>query len=699
MQGRSPLALLITSCFLLSLGSARAQHSVARQWNEELLDAIRIDTPHPPKHARNLFHTAVAMYDAWAAYDATAIGYIHHERATAPGSIETAREEAISFAAYRVLKSRFASGPGAATSNAAFDALMGTLGYNISTTSAIGTAPANVGNRIAATILAWGLADGSNESGSYNDPAYFNPQPPMIVLDEGHAVGGIPAGTDPNRWQPLSLDAAFSQNGIPIPTQVQPYLGVTWLATLPFAHSRSNPALPWIDPGPVFQLSVPGIPSPSDAVYKSAALEVLRKGSKLNSTELINISPKATGNNPLGTDDGAGHAVNPVTGLPYADNFVKLGDWARVMAEFWADGPQSETPPGHWHVLANEASDDPALVKKIGGAGPTVNDLEWDVKVYFSLSAATHDAACACWGAKRFYEGPRPITMIRYLCNNGQCSDPGLPSYTAQGIPLETDVCEVITAASSAAGQKHEQIWDMSTRAYVPGSSHIGKIAVFAWPSEPDDRVNDTMPVRWMFGKDWVPFQRENFNTPAFPGYISGHSTFSRSAAEVLSAITGSPFVPGGLGTFTANQNAYLVFEKGPSQTVVLQWATYYDAADQAGQSRRWGGIHPAEDDYPARVIGSTCGKNAWALARKYFDGSINSETPVPALAFGAGGSVTITCPARRGFYYQLEFSTDLVNWTAIGLSERTSETAVTYNHTPPSLPGFYRVRGLPSAP
>ena len=55
---------------------------------------------------------------------------------------------------------------------------------------------------------------------------------------------------------------------------------------------------------------------------------------------------------------------------------MKRGDFARVIAEFWADGPNSETPPGHWHVLANEVSDDPLTVKKIGGVGPVVNDLE-----------------------------------------------------------------------------------------------------------------------------------------------------------------------------------------------------------------------------------------------------------------------------------------------------------------------------------
>jgi len=48
--------------------------SVARVWDEALLDAIRRDVPAPTVHARNLFHTSAAMWDAWAAYDPQADG-------------------------------------------------------------------------------------------------------------------------------------------------------------------------------------------------------------------------------------------------------------------------------------------------------------------------------------------------------------------------------------------------------------------------------------------------------------------------------------------------------------------------------------------------------------------------------------------------------------------------------------------------
>ena len=94
---------------------AAAEHpewSVARRWDEALLDAIRRSLPNPPVHARNLFHTSVAMWDAWAAYDSTASGYVFKEKVSA-GDVAAARSEAISYAAYKVLTKRFLKAVGA----------------------------------------------------------------------------------------------------------------------------------------------------------------------------------------------------------------------------------------------------------------------------------------------------------------------------------------------------------------------------------------------------------------------------------------------------------------------------------------------------------------------------------------------------------------------------------------------------------
>ena len=59
---------------LMTIGPGLSgQHSVARQWNEVLLESIRDDFARPTVHARNLFHTSVLLYDAWATFESNAV--------------------------------------------------------------------------------------------------------------------------------------------------------------------------------------------------------------------------------------------------------------------------------------------------------------------------------------------------------------------------------------------------------------------------------------------------------------------------------------------------------------------------------------------------------------------------------------------------------------------------------------------------
>ncbi|HXC51361.1 MAG TPA: vanadium-dependent haloperoxidase [Candidatus Limnocylindrales bacterium] len=572
-------------------------HSVARQWDEEILGAIRIDFPRPPIHARNLFHLSVAMWDAWAAYDPVSDGYLVTEKQTAP-DISAARDAAISFAAYRVIASRYAISPSAAATSTAVRFRMNELGYDPGYVLATGNAPAAFGNRIAAAVLAYGLADGSNESINYADPTYSPVNEPMIVKLAGTTMA------DPNRWQPLALDSIVGQNGIPIPGKIQVFVGPHWGDVSPFAVD-----LPSVLPGPPPRLHDPD----TDDDFKAQALDVIRLSSELTPDDptTIDISPASLGNNPLGSNSGSGYAVNPVTGNPYAPQMVKRGDFGRVLAEFWADGPTSETPPGHWNTIANYVVDHPLFERRFEGTGPVVDALEWDVKMYLALNGAVHDAAIGAWGTKRVYDSVRPVSMIRYMGGLGQSSDSLGASFNADGLPLEPGLVEVITSASSMAGERHEAL-----------SAFVGEIAILAWPGDPADPATEYSGVRWVRAKTWVPYQRKTFVTPPFAGYISGHSTFSRSAAEVLTRLTGSPYFPGGLGEFTAPQDDFLAFEIGPSTSVTLEWASYYDAADQAGQSRIWGGIHITADDFQGRILGSTIGNDAYDKARTYYDGT-----------------------------------------------------------------------------
>jgi hypothetical protein len=164
--------------------------------------------------------------------------------------------------------------------------------------------------------------------------------------------------------------------------------------------------------------------------------------------------------------------------------------------------------------------------------------------------------------------------------------------------------------------------------------------------------------VKWLHADTWTTYQRSNFVTPAFPGYISGHSTFSRSAAEIMTAITGTQFFPGGLGSYTITS---LINEQGPSAPVTLQWATYYDAADQIGISRIWGGIHPPADDFGGRRTGAQAGQSAWALAQKYFDGSIAQTPFVLTIRALAPTGCELRFNTVRGLYYKLQSASDLL--------------------------------------
>ena len=200
--------------------------------------------------------------------------------------------------------------------------------------------------------------------------------------------------------------------------------------------------------------------------------------------------------------------------------------------------------------------------------------------------------------------------MIRWMGGLGQSSDPSGPAHHPDGLLLEDGLVEVVTEASSAPGERHESL-----------AGHVGEIAVYAWQGEPDDTETDVGGVGWIRAVDWVPYQRSTFVTPAFAGYVSGHSTFSRAAATVLSEFTGSPYFPGGLGEWRIERDG-LEFEAGPEDAVTLQWATYADAADEAGVSRLYGGIHVRADDLPGRELGERVGTQAWSLAQRFYDGT-----------------------------------------------------------------------------
>ncbi|MBT8103500.1 MAG: vanadium-dependent haloperoxidase [Gammaproteobacteria bacterium] len=610
--------------------------SIARQWNEVTLDAIRNDFARPTVHARNLFQISAAMYDAWAAYSSVSDAYLLGNQLgtfscglnafAAPADIHPAREEAIAYAAYRLILHRFASSPGATDTISAADALMQQFGFNTADTSLAyeNGSPAALGNYIARCYIDFGMQDGANEANDYANISYAPVNPPIEPEQPGN-----PDIVDLDRWQPISLALFIDQSGNVI-TDEPEFLSPEWGRLIPFALTDADKTTyqrdgfdyeVYFDPG-----APPSYTGASSDDYKWGFSLVAIWGSHLDSSDgvMIDISPASVGNieqlpasvadYPLfydylnGGDGSQGYATNPVTGAPYAQQIVPRGDYTRVLAEFWADGPDSETPPGHWFVILNEVNDDPELARRFGGQGDELGPLEWDIKGYFALGGAMHDSAIAAWGIKGWYDYLRPVSAIRAMADRGQSSDPMAASYSVDGIPLVPGYIELVATGDPLAGASDE---------------NVGKIKLYTWrgPDYVNNPFVDEAGVDWILAENWWPYQRPSFVTPPFAGYVSGHSTYSRAAAEVLTALTGSAYFPGGMSGFEIAANDFLVFENGPSVDMTLQWATYRDASDQCSLSRIWGGIHPPADDIPGRIIGERIGVDAFDLAATYFNG------------------------------------------------------------------------------
>ncbi len=221
----------------------------------------------------------------------------------------------------------------------------------------------------------------------------------------------------------------------------------------------------------------------------------------------------------------------------------KLDDRTKMIAEYWADGPNSELPPGHWNLFAQVISKRDHM------------SIDDDVKLFFALGNAMLDASIAVWECKRVYDSERPITAIRFL-KKGK------------------------------------------------------KIRVWAGPYQGAKVIN---------GEDWIPYQPLTVVTPAFAEYCSGHSAFSAAGAEVLKEFTGSDVFNYSV-TIAAGSSKV---EPGavPAQILKLSWATFSDAADEAGMSRRYGGIHFEQGDLNSRVLGRQIGTACFAHARQYWIG------------------------------------------------------------------------------
>jgi uncharacterized protein DUF6851/vanadium-dependent haloperoxidase-like protein len=474
--------VVISACTKLAI--AEPHPNAAILWNQAALQAVRDGTLGPPMVARALAIVHTCMYDAWAAYDEKAIGTrFGRSLRTRPAERTPANKtKAISFAAYRAAADLFPWDIAAV-----FDPLMVDLGYDIHDVSTNTSTPSGIGNLACAAVLAFRHNDGSNQLGNltagglpYADYTGYVPK----NLPSSVPVSNLSTIVDPNHWQPLTY---FNGTTVVTPS----FVGAQWYKVTPFALSSPGELLPLIS-------------SMGPALF----------GSKTyvdQAQELVNMSGQLT-------------------------------DEQKMVAEYWANGPHSELPPGHWDLFAQYVS------------ARDHHTLDDDAKMFFALTNAIFDAGIAAWDAKRVFDSVRPVTAIPYVFH-GQLI----------------------------------QCWGGPGRGTVTED-----------------------------GSNWIPYQPSTFPTPPFPEYISGHSSFSAAGATILALWTGREefgasvrFAPGSS-----------VIEPGitPAHTLTLHWDTFHDAANQAGISRRYGGIHFKTGDLVGRATGDIVGAKAWAKALEYFN-------------------------------------------------------------------------------
>jgi hypothetical protein len=231
-----------------------------------------------------------------------------------------------------------------------------------------------------------------------------------------------------------------------------------------------------------------------------------------------------------------------------ADNILKesagLDDRKKSSAVYWSDGPGSQTPPGHWNLIAQWLS------------RRHRQTLDQDARMFLALNGGLLDASITAWECKYMFDFARPISVVRHF----------------------------------KAGR-----------------------TVTAWRGP-------YLGVGPIQGETWQPY----IPTPAFPEYTSGHSTFSGAAAAVLKDFRGG-------STFGASAT----IRKGtsfvepatdtqagvPATDVTISWSTFEAAANDAGMSRRYGGIHWQFGDTEARDNGKKMGEGAFSHAKKLWEG------------------------------------------------------------------------------
>lgn len=485
--------------------------SLVSVWNELGLEAIRAGAPVPTEITRAMHMAHSAMYDAWAAHEDDAAGAYFDGEATGPDTLED-REIAVSFAAFRTLSEVFPDYV------AEFEAFFVSLGLDPSDVSTDPSTPEGIGNLAAMAVISARENDGANAANDFADTTGYVPQNSDDITEPGF---------DPNAWTPLRVPngTVTDANGIPIVTDdpssytVQVPISPHWGTVDPFAI------------GPVEDYLPPAPPQLGDF------------------TEYTDFTGKVS------TGDQA-----------YRDQFGVLVDISagltpeqKVIAEVWADGPQSSTPPGHWNEIAQE------IAVREG------YDLGEEVKFFFALNNALFDTSIATWGTKYIHDYVRPQTAIRHLFDGEEIESWAGPNQGTQTINGEDwnpyQSVTFVTPAFPEFTSGHS------------GFSYAAATIIEAFTGTPT----------------------------LYDGVSTGVFDVDEDGETDL------------IGEFNTDE---LVFEDYDGPTISLRWDTVWEAAAEAGLSRLYGGIHIKDGDLYGRQLGTEVAQDVWAASTALFTGN-----------------------------------------------------------------------------
>lgn len=366
-------------------GTRHTDPSVAYLWMDVIQEAAarRIDSvgAKPTVISREMAISVTAMYDAWAAYDRTAVGTrLRDELRTkvAESDRREAQKTAMSYATYRALCYVYPEQVDMLTADSrqfGVDPYIASTSINAegSTSTSFNAAgslsedtwkhrrAAAIGIRAAEAVIAYRKTDGSNQEGdmpgcdkgAYSDYTGYkcvNPDPTVI--------------NDPDCWQPIPFDDG--KGG----TVLIGYLTPHWGNVKSLGLDSND------------QFRAPPPPKVGSEQLKQEVDQLI----EWNAT----LTPEQ-----------------------------------KAIVEFMRDGPRSTGQSGHWLRFAQDVS------------ARDNYDLDKDVKLFFCIANVCSDAFISCWETKRYYNTSRPWTLVRHYYKGQMVRGWGGPCKGTIELPAE----------------------------------------------------------------------------------------------------------------------------------------------------------------------------------------------------------------------------------------------------------------------